>query len=83
MNFQSLQTVEHSNTYIDIAFKKANKKAGLIRSKKFKDKLTKSKQIELVKLITIKDVLVQHLEKIIKSYNDPRIRLIKNKKNYG
>ncbi|MBN2422536.1 50S ribosome-binding GTPase [Candidatus Woesearchaeota archaeon] len=73
MNFQCLKKVERYDFYLDIAFNRAKKKADEERGKKKGrfDRLKKSKQIELLKLETIKDTLVSRLDNILKAY--PRV----------
>ena len=72
MNFQYLKSVEDAKFFIDLAFRKANEKASLMRgTKKFKGtRLEKSKKIELLKIDTIKDVVVDKLLAILKVFPD-------------
>jgi len=71
MNFQGLAKIEKPDYYIDIAFRKANKRAGLQRSKiqgKKLNRMKKSRIIELDKIATVKQVLTKQLDIILDSY---------------
>lgn len=71
MNLQNLQTVEKFDFYLDIAFRNANKRAGIVRESSAVKRLTrleKSKKIELVKLAEIKKVLTRQFERILSSF---------------
>ena len=70
MSFQTIIQVEKPQFYIDICFKRAEKKASLVRSSsKFRgDRLKKSKKIELIKLDVIKDGAVAQIDKILHSF---------------
>ena len=69
MNFQSLKKIENYQFYLDVAFKRASKKADEIRPKiKEKDRLKKSKKIEITKLEIIKTTINERLKAIIKAY---------------
>jgi len=69
MAFQNIPPIEQYQFYLDIAFKRATKKADLARGKKTKEeKIARSKRIELVRIDTIKDSLNDKLRKIITSF---------------
>jgi len=69
MAFQNIPPIEQYQFYLDIAFKRATKKADLARGKKTKEeKIARSKRIELVRIDTINDSLNNKLRKIITSF---------------
>lgn len=70
MNFQDLKNIENYQFYLDVAFKKAQKRAVIVREgiKKEKSRLVKSQKVELEKLGVIKGVLHDKLMIILKSY---------------
>ena len=69
MNFQDLKKIETPDFYIDLAFRRATVTSELVRSAKMKgSRLTKSRYIENLKLESIKDTIVKHLTKVLKSY---------------
>ncbi|MBN1385432.1 50S ribosome-binding GTPase [Candidatus Woesearchaeota archaeon] len=69
MNFQGLSKIEKYQFYLDVAVKRANKKAAAARlSKKRLDPLKKSKDIEREKLDEIKRSLVESLDMILRSF---------------
>lgn len=69
MSFQDIPPVEAYQFYIDIAFRKASKKADAERKKKTKEeKIAKSKRIELMRIEVIKDSLINRFRKIITSF---------------
>lgn len=68
MNFQDLVHIENADKYLDYAFSKAKDKADLARTKKYKDRLTKSQQIEVIRIAGVEGVLLKHLEKILLSF---------------
>lgn len=72
MNFQYLKTIEDSKFFIDLAFRKANEKASIMRgTKKFKGtRLDKSKKIEILKIDVIREVIVERLLGILKAFPD-------------
>jgi len=52
MNFQSLNKIENYQFYLDVAFKRASKRADEIRPTiKEKDRLKKSQKLELFKFL--------------------------------
>ena len=69
MNFQDLKKIEQPQHYLDVAFKKASKKTDELRNKvKIKDRLSKSKNLEITRMEITKTVLAEQLSKIMKSY---------------
>ena len=68
MNFQDLKKIENPDFYIDVAFGRAKKKAELVRQKRFKDRLTKSKEIEKTKVSVIGDSLASKLLDVLKQF---------------
>lgn len=69
MSFQDLKKVETADTYIDIAFRRGKIRATYMRQKKFsKDRVARSKQIELVRIEAVKDQLVTRLRKVIENF---------------
>ncbi|MBN1644473.1 50S ribosome-binding GTPase [Candidatus Woesearchaeota archaeon] len=71
MNFQGLAKIEKPDFYIDVAFRKANKRAGNVRSKlqgKKLNRMKKSKIIELDKIATVKQSLINQMDNILTSY---------------
>lgn len=71
MNFQGLARIETPDVYIDFAFKRANKRAGVLRSKlkgKKMNRIRKSKTIELDKIATVKQALINQIDNILNSY---------------
>ncbi|MBI4453223.1 50S ribosome-binding GTPase [Candidatus Woesearchaeota archaeon] len=68
MNFQKLLKVESYQTYLDFAFNSGKKQAELIRETKFKDKLTKSKNVEIERISVVRNTLNSHLGNILKSF---------------
>ncbi|MBN1502721.1 50S ribosome-binding GTPase [Candidatus Woesearchaeota archaeon] len=68
MNFQDLKKIEKPDFYLDVAFRKANEAASKVKLKQTKDKERKIKEIELQKIDTAKQVLVNYLEGILKAY---------------
>ena len=74
MNFQNLTVIETPDTYLDMAFGKAKKTVERIREKiKINEKvnnprLDKSKKIEMERISTIRNILYDRLNEIIKSY---------------
>lgn len=69
MNFQDLKKIESYQFYLDVAFKRASKRADELRtSVKERNRLKKSKKLEITKLEVIKTTIVERLKNIIKSY---------------
>ncbi|MBU1704613.1 MAG: 50S ribosome-binding GTPase, partial [Nanoarchaeota archaeon] len=70
MNFQSLKKIEEPDFYLDLAFRRAQEKAKMSRSsiKIKKDRIEKSKTIELQKIDIIRNVLTDKLSIILRSY---------------
>ncbi|MBI5398748.1 50S ribosome-binding GTPase [Candidatus Woesearchaeota archaeon] len=68
MNFQGLGKVETADWYIDVAFRAATKKAGIMRAAASGTRLDKSKSIELAKLTELHAVLRKHLMQILLSF---------------
>jgi nucleolar GTP-binding protein len=64
-----LVKIENSDFYLDVAFRKAKEKGDSLRGSKIrKDRLAKSKYIEISKLETINNSLIKNLNKILTSY---------------
>lgn len=69
MSFQDIPPIENYQSYLDIAFNKAAKKAALARAKKTKEEnLEKSKRIESVRIDVINTSLNDRLRQIISSF---------------
>ncbi len=71
MNFQGLMKIEKPDFYIDVAFSRANKRAGQQRSKlkgKKLNRMKKSRIIELDKIATVRITLINQMDKILNSY---------------
>jgi nucleolar GTP-binding protein len=68
MSFQYIPKIEEPDFYLGVAFRKAKHKAELEREKPRKDKLSKSKIIELVKIDTIRDSLKSQLNSIVDKF---------------
>ena len=69
MNFQDLVKVETPDFYLDVAFRRTKDKARLIRGSQLKGtRMDKSRYIETRKIELIKDVLVNSMIKIVKSF---------------
>ncbi|MBD3361993.1 GTP-binding protein [Candidatus Woesearchaeota archaeon] len=71
MNFQGLGKIEKPDFYIDVAFRKANKRAGAVRSKiqgKKLNRMKKSRIIELDKIATVKQSITHQMDTILDSY---------------
>src|SRR3989344_137362 len=71
MNFQTLTQVRDSEFYLDVAFKAAKNTANLLKTKKKqlpKERLSKSKFIEVKKIESIKNSLYGHLNGILVSF---------------
>jgi nucleolar GTP-binding protein len=71
MNLHGLGRIDKYDFYIDVAFRKANKRADALRSKlkgKKLNRMNKSRIIELDKLATVKQSLIDQMDKIIESY---------------
>ena len=68
MNFQNLQKVETAEFYLDVAFRRAKEAAGKKKGSRFNSKMIKSKELEKIKLETVKQVLNSYFNSIIVSY---------------
>lgn len=69
MNFQSLTKVEKVQFYLDVAFSNATKAAEKTRTKiKTKDRLKKSKSIEIDRMKSVMKTLTSFMDNIIKSF---------------
>lgn len=72
MNFQDLKTVEKPQFYIDLAFKKGNKRADQVfdsfKSKKDIEQITRIKVTELEKIQEMTKVANDHFYKILKIF---------------
>lgn len=68
MNFQGLTKVETADWYIDVAFRAATKRAGIVRDAATGTRLDKSKSIEQAKLNELHAVLRKHLMQILLSF---------------
>ena len=68
MNFQSLIMVEKADFYLDIAFRQGKEAAERFRQKKCKDRLTKSKSIELERIKAVEKSLDKSLGRILNSF---------------
>ncbi|MBW3010984.1 50S ribosome-binding GTPase [Candidatus Woesearchaeota archaeon] len=68
MDIPGLGKIEDPDFYLDIAFKKGAKAASEVRSNVKGERLKKSKQIELKRMMVIKKELAGTLEKIPKAY---------------
>ncbi len=61
--------VETADEYLDIAFVKAKKRLGELRSKiKSKTRIQKSRELELERINVIKEVLVQQFEDVLNAF---------------
>lgn len=67
MAFQEIKSLHNSEEYIDIAIKRANKKAGAIKLRKT-SKLDRIKTIELTKIEVVNNVLISKLDDIVKQF---------------
>jgi len=70
MNFQNLKSIEEYKFFIDVAFRKANEKASIIRgSKNLKGtRIEKSKKMELLKIDVIREEISTRLLGILKTF---------------
>ena len=68
MNFQSIPPVEKPQAFLDTAFNTAAQRTQQIRSKKFKDRATKARQLELIRVETATKLLSRQLLRILKSF---------------
>lgn len=68
MNLQGLGKIESAQAYLDMAFRESTKMASSSREGKSKDKLSKSKRIELTRVETVGKVLIGHLDAIVKKF---------------
>jgi nucleolar GTP-binding protein len=69
MPFQEIKPIETANNYLDIAIRRANKKAA---KKKVKgERIEKIKTLEMTKLAVVKDILESRLDEILKEF--PRV----------
>ena len=67
MTLYDIKPIEDADTYLDIAFRKASKKASDFKSKSKKLE-KKVQQKEITRLTTVKDELVDRFDKIIQSF---------------
>ncbi|MFP4424649.1 MAG: GTPase [Candidatus Woesearchaeota archaeon] len=65
MNFQDLAKIETPDTYLDMAFNAARKRAELAQQQKCTTKLQKSRHVESVRIQTIGGNLQKHFDKIL------------------
>lgn len=71
MNFQTLTKVEKADTYIDRALHASSKRAAELRSqKKAKDRVAKSRTIELARIESFEKPITGAFNNIVKSYPD-------------
>ncbi|MFQ5620291.1 MAG: GTPase [Candidatus Nanoarchaeia archaeon] len=70
MGFSDIPKVETSDTFLDIAFSRAASKTAKVRrtSRKFKTKIAKSREMECIRIETVKDALVDKLNHTIKTF---------------
>lgn len=70
MNFQDLKKIEKADFYIDLAFRRAQDRASILRSgfKKDESRINKSKKIEMEKLNVVTHTIAENFEKIVKCY---------------
>jgi len=68
MNFQTLLHVETADFYLDVAFRKAKEKANDAREKKFKERISKSRYVEGVRVQAVSSTLDKFLGKILLSF---------------
>lgn len=68
MAFKDMLTVEGADFYLDVAFRAATRKADMLKGKKFDDRLTAKKTIEITKIDTVASVLKKHLDAVLKSF---------------
>jgi nucleolar GTP-binding protein len=69
MNFQNLAKIETADFYIDLAMRKAREKADNIRKQKLDlNRFEKSKKLELAKIETLRTVLIDNMDRIVRSF---------------
>lgn len=69
MNFQNIPPIEEFQSYLDIAFKRASRKASEKRSViKGKNKVEKARQVELTRINNATGSLTSKLDKILKDF---------------
>lgn len=68
MDFQKIHRIEDYNFYLDLAFRKAKKRAQTLSKQLDLKKLERTKVIELERINTIKQLLYDRFSSIIKSY---------------
>ncbi len=69
MNFQNLSKIEDAQFYIDLAFRYSKERAELLRQKKIgKDRLSKSKTVELERVTALSKSLFKNLNNITKNF---------------
>lgn len=70
MGFQEIKRVEDYKFYCDLALRRANAVAEDYRKKTKGDRFTKSKKIELQKMVVIRNTLYEKMSDIMKSFPD-------------
>lgn len=68
MGFENIPPVEPPQFFLDVAFKRATTKADMARSKKYSSGLMKARQVERIRIETVKDNLVNKLVGILKTF---------------
>src|SRR3972149_4214537 len=68
MDFQELKKIENAKFFMDLAFNNASKKADLKRTTRITDKLKKSKTVEIERIITVQQVLMKQMQKILQNF---------------
>jgi nucleolar GTP-binding protein len=88
MNFQNLKKIETAQSYIDIAFAKAKRKAELAKQKKYKEKIKKSQYVESIRVQSTGSELSKKIMDILLSFPNVDeldifyVELIKNVLDY-
>jgi len=69
MGFNDIPQVERGDFYLDVAFSKAKDRANQVRTRKGpKSRVARIKEIERIRLIVVKDVLVKKLMHVIRTF---------------
>ena len=69
MAFLDIVSIEDYQFYLDVSFRRSNKQAAKIRGSKIKGtRLNKSWKVELARIETMKTILTNSFEKILKTY---------------
>lgn len=69
MNFQNLSKIENYKFYLDLAIKRAKIRANKLKNKlRTRDHIKKVKEIELDRINTLRNVLVERFQDIVNSY---------------